>query len=151
MARFAYRMQNILDIKTKLEAQEKIAFGLAQAKLNDEQDKLRELLIRRADYERQLKEGSQGMIDVKQLQITRASIDAMKSLIRDQMIEVSKAQKALEIARRRLNDVIKDRKMHESLKEKAFVQYQQDELLAESKEIDQLVSYTYGTRDAGEE
>lgn len=151
MARFAYRMQNILDIKTKLEAQEKIAFGLAQAKLNDEQDKLRELLIRRADYEKQLKEGSQGMIDVKQLQITRASIDAMKSLIRDQMIEVSKAQKALEIARRRLNDVIKDRKMHESLKEKAFVQYQQDELLAESKEIDQLVSYTYGTKDAGEE
>ncbi len=151
MARFAYRMQNILDIKVKLESQEKIAFGLAQAKLNEEQDKLRELLIRRADYERQLKEGSQGKIDVKQLQITRSAIDAMKSIIRDQMIEVSKAQKALEITRRRLNDIIKDRKMHESLKEKAYTEFLQEELLAESKEIDQLVSYTYGTKEADED
>ena len=33
MAKFVYRMQNILDIKEKIENQEKIEYGLANAKL----------------------------------------------------------------------------------------------------------------------
>ena len=37
MAKFAYRMQSILDIKEKMEGQAKIAYGVANAKLMDEQ------------------------------------------------------------------------------------------------------------------
>ena len=33
MAKFAYRMQSILDIKEKMEGQAKIAYGVANAKL----------------------------------------------------------------------------------------------------------------------
>ena len=33
MAKFKYRMQNILDVKRKLEEQEKINYGIANAKL----------------------------------------------------------------------------------------------------------------------
>ena len=36
MAKFAYRMQSILDIKEKMEGQAKIAYGVANAKLMDE-------------------------------------------------------------------------------------------------------------------
>lgn len=48
MAKFVYRMQNILNIKEKIENQEKIAYGLANARLAEEQEKLQAILIRRA-------------------------------------------------------------------------------------------------------
>ena len=54
MAKFKYRMQNILDVKRKLEEQEKINYGIANAKLEDEKKKLRKLLLQRAGYEKEL-------------------------------------------------------------------------------------------------
>ena len=53
MAKFAYRMQSILDIKEKMEGQAKIAYGVANAKLMDEQGKLQQIMIRKAGYESQ--------------------------------------------------------------------------------------------------
>ena len=55
MARFRYRMQNILDIKGKLEEQAKITYGIAQQKYMTEQEKLQEMVVRRTGYERKLK------------------------------------------------------------------------------------------------
>ena len=144
MARFRYRMQNILDVKMKIEEQERIALGIAQAALLDEQKNLQDLMIRRADYERQLKELSQGTIRIADIKLCKRSIDAMKSKIRDQMIAVAKAQKNVDAARRRLNEVMQERKMHESLKDKAFMEFLEEEKKAESKAIDELVSFTYG-------
>ena len=144
MARFRYRMQNILDIKIKIEEQERIALGIAQAELLDEQKNLQDLMIRRADYERQLKELAQGTIRIADIKLCKRSIDAMKSKIRDQMIAVARAQKNVDAARRRLNEVMQERKMHESLKDKAFMEFLEEEKKAESKAIDELVSFTYG-------
>ena len=56
MAKFKYRMQNILDIKMKLESQAKIAYGVANQKYLEEQKKLQEIVLRRASYEKILKE-----------------------------------------------------------------------------------------------
>ncbi len=58
MAKFTYRMQNILDIKIKLENQAKIAYATASRQLAEEQEKLREILMRRAGYERKSKNWS---------------------------------------------------------------------------------------------
>lgn len=140
-------MQNILTIKEKLEEQEKIAFSLANARALEEQAKLSELLKRRLGYERQLTQLSQGNINVSDIRICKSSIDAMKSLIRDQMIVLSRAQKQVEIARQRLNAVTQERKMHEKLKEKAFEEFKQELNAEESKMVDQLVSYTFGNKE----
>ena len=40
MAVFRYRMQNILNLKAKLEDQERMAFAQARAKLDEEQQKI---------------------------------------------------------------------------------------------------------------
>ena len=56
MAKFVYRMQSILDIKLKMENQAKIAYGLANAKLAEEQKKLQDIIIRRAGYEKKARE-----------------------------------------------------------------------------------------------
>ena len=67
MAKFVYRMQNILDLKIKMEEQRKAEYGLANARLRKEEDKLRELIIRKAGYEKQARELVQGTIDVHKI------------------------------------------------------------------------------------
>lgn len=143
MAKFAYRMQNILNIKEKLEAQEKAAYGLANAKLMEEQEKLQALMNRKEDYETRLKELEMGVLDIKEIQATKRAIQSMKSMIRDQMMAVHTAQRNLEMARRRLDAVMKERKMHENLKEKAFEAFKEELAAEEGKITDELVSYTY--------
>ena len=146
MAKFRYRMQNILDVKMKLESQAKIAYGIANQKYLEEQKKLQEILLRRASYERILKESMMGMIDVKKVSHARADVNTMKTLMRRQMMEVHKAEMQLEDARKKLNEIMMERKTHEKLKEKAFEQFKEELKAEESKEIDQLVSYTYNGR-----
>ena len=147
MAKFIYRMQNILTLKEKMESQEKIAFGLANAKLAEEQDKLGALLVRKAEYEKQLKEMTEGTLDLRKIKHCKDAIYVMKSKIRDQMMEVRRAQKELEEVRRRLDEVMKERKTHENLKEKAFEEFKQELLAEESKQNDQLVSFTYHNKN----
>ena len=130
----------------KLESQAKIAYGIANQKYNEEQKKLQEILLRRASYEKILKESMIGTIDVRQVSHARADVNAMKSIMRRQMIEVHKAEKIMEDARKNLNEVMMERKAHEKLKEKAFEQFKEELKAEESKEIDQLVSYTYNDR-----
>ena len=72
-------------------------------------------------------------------------------LIMDEMIEAQKKQVALaeelvEEARRKLTEVMQERKMHERLKEKALEQFRREELAAEGKAVDELTSYVYGQR-----
>ena len=137
MAKFAYRMQSILDIKEKMEGQAKIAYGVANAKLMDEQGKLQQIMIRKAGYL------VNGTIDVPKIKECKRAVDTMKTMQRSQMMNVHVAEKNVEAARLKLNEVMMERKTHERLKEQAFEVFKQEMQYAENKEIDELVSYTY--------
>lgn len=143
MPKFRYRMQNILNVKYKLEEQAKVAYGIAEQRYSAEQTKLQEMLARRDGYEKELKSHMDGVMNLPRIQEARSACDAMKVLIRRQMMEVHKAQLELEAARSTLMDVRRERMMHEKLREKALEEYKKEELAQEGKEIDQLVSYTY--------
>lgn len=143
MAKFVYRMQSILDIKIKMENQAKIAYGIANKKLQEEQDKLRIILERRAAYEAEAKALVSGVIDVRKIRENKQAIDVMKSQQRAQMMNVHVAEKNVETARKHLNEVMTERKSHEKLKEHKFEEFKQEIQYAENKEIDQLVSYSY--------
>lgn len=143
MAKFKYRMQNILDIKTKLETQAQNEYGIANRKYLEEQAALQELMIRRVEYEKSLKELVEGMLDIKSINNARNDVNNIKTLVRRQMMEVHKAEIILEKTRNELNEKIKERKTHEKLKEHAFDEFKADLQIAETKEIDELVSYTF--------
>lgn len=143
MAKFVYRMQSILDIKIKMENQAKIAYGIANKKLQEEQDKLRIILERRAAYEAEAKALVSGVIDVRKIRENKQAIDVMKSQQRAQMMNVHVAEKNVEAARKHLNEVMMERKTHEKLKERSFELFKQELQYAENKEIDELVSYSY--------
>ena len=84
-----------------------------------------------------------GTIDVQAVTNARADLNAMKTLVRRQMMEVHKAELQLEDARRALNEVMQERKVQEKLREKAFEQFKRELAMQENKEIDELVSYTF--------
>lgn len=147
MAKFVYRMQNILDIKQKLETQARMTYSIANQKYQEEQRVLQEYVLRRMGYEKHLKEVMQGQIDLTEVTHAREDLNQMKTLVRRQMMEVHKAQKVLEDARKALNEVMQERKIHEKLREKAFDEFKLELSTAENKEIDELVSYTYNKND----
>jgi len=143
MAKFVYRMQNILNIKEKLESQAKIAFGQAAAELSAEQEKLSQLLIRRMKYDKALKQLMEGPLDVRAIRNAKNDVTMIKTLIRAQTLQVQRAEAKLNQARTTLNQVMQERKVQEKLKEKAFEEFKREIAAAESKEIDELVSYTF--------
>ena len=149
MAKFRYRMQNILDVKLKLEEQAKADFAFAARRVAEEEEKLQNLQIQRAEYERALREAAIGRIDLNNISFYKSAINTMKTKIRTQMMQVHTAQRNLEARRKQLNDVMADRKMHENLKEKEFEMFKEELAKDESKAIDELVSFTYGEKQSG--
>ncbi len=143
MAVFRYKLQSLLDIKQKLEEQEKIAFAEANARLLKEQESLQRLMIQKAGYDRQARKLVEGTIHIIEINACRSAIEVMKTRIRTQMLEVHKAQRQLEVVRQRLNAVMVERKTYEKLREKEFEEFKQELLDEEKKEVDELVSYTY--------
>ena len=143
MAKFAYRMQSILDIKEKMEGQAKIAYGVANAKLMDEQGKLQQIMIRKAGYESQARNLVNGTIDVPKIKECKRAVDTMKTMQRSQMMNVHAAERDVELARKQLNEAMVERKTHEKLKEKAFEEFKQEVAYEENRMVDELVSYNY--------
>ena len=143
MAKFVYRMQNILNIKQKLETQAQMAYSIANQKYLEEQKVLQQYLIRRVGYEKQLKEAMQGDLNLQEVAHARAHVNDMKTIVRRPMMQVHTAEKAMEDARVALNEVMQERKVQEKLREKAFEEFKQELAATETKEIDELVSYTY--------
>lgn len=143
MAGFQYKLQSVLDIKEKLESQEKIAFGLASAKLAEEQEILQDLMIQKAGYDRKARKILEGKLDLVEVNACRKAVETMKTRIRGQMMNVHKAEKQLDIVRRRLNEVMIERKTYEKLRERKFEEFKAELAQEEKKEVDELVSYTY--------
>ena len=147
MAKFKYRMQNILDVKEKLETQAKNEFAIAAASVADEEEKLNELNARQLEYREHLRQLQTGDLNFREIKETAQAIDSMKYLIENQARALEKAEKVLEIKRVALAEAVQEVKTHEKLKEKEFAQFMADEAARESKEIDELVSYRFGQSD----
>ena len=146
MAVFKYKLQNVLDIKLRMEDQARAVYGSAQAKLNEEEMKRDLLINRRREYEEAGKRMRENILNVMDLRDNTRAIDNLKEQIEEQEKNVVQAAKVVEQARLRLTEAIQERKIHEKLKENSFEEFKREVNAAESKEVDELVSYTYGER-----
>ncbi len=151
MAKFIFKMNNILDLKYKLEEQEKINYGNARIKLTEEESKLKALEEQKIVYENHYRILLQSRLNVREIRNNQVAIETMKDFIKKQKIAVVKAEKALEVARIRLNKAMVERKTYEVLKDKAFEQFKKEVDATEQKEIDELVSYKFNSPTSYEE
>lgn len=144
MAKFIYRMQNILDIKLKMEDQAKASFAEANKELLNEEEKLAGLIRRREEYELEGQRLRLETLDVIKLKDNSRALQVMKDMIKAQEMVVSIARDKVELARRKLQVAMQERKTQEKLKENAFEEFKHELGSEESKEVDELVSYRFG-------
>ena len=150
MAKFYYRMQNILDIKYKLEEQAKQEFAQAQTRYHQEQRKLFAIQKRREQYLDEMRRQASDRLNVLELERCNQAIEILDEQIRMQKEQVFRAMAEVDKARELLNDVMQERKTHEKLKEHQFEQFMKDLNTQEMKEIDELVSYQHSIPKEGE-
>lgn len=147
MKKFSYRMQNILDLKMKMEEQEKNNYSLAKHKLDQEIAVLESYKERKLGYEEQLRNEMSSRLIITQLKRYEEAIETMKDMIKTQAQVVKKAEQAVDLAMQKLKLAITERKTHERLKESAFEEYVKEFNAEEMKEIDQLVSFQHSVKD----
>ena len=150
MSKFVFRLDNILRLKEKVEEQEKINFGNAQAVLNEAIDLYEELLERKDGAEdnlRNMLNNSASVLDIKQAE---NGVSIIKMYCRTQLMKVRQEEKNVEEARIRLEEAMTQRKIYEKLKENEFERYKQEMQKKEGLEIDELVSYKYSPNTISE-
>ncbi|MFR2234624.1 MAG: flagellar export protein FliJ [Lachnospiraceae bacterium] len=143
MAKFVYRMQNILDIKNKLEVQARNSYAAARMKLSQEEEKLDRMFEQKKAYEENYRQQLSGNINILQINICKNAIELCKNQIKKQLVEVKVASLNLEAAQKCLGEVMKERKIQEKLREKAYEEFLQELNDQEKKEIDELVSFRF--------
>ncbi|MCR4739625.1 MAG: flagellar export protein FliJ [Lachnospiraceae bacterium] len=144
MARFIYRMQNILNLKEKLETQAKNEFAMASSAVNEEEAKLKALYDRKKAYEDRLKTLYESDLSLFDIRETSQAVELMDYQIGIQQENLRRAEEILEYKREALKIAMQEKETQEKLKENAFEVFKQEVKAAESKEIDELVSYRFG-------
>lgn len=147
MAKFIYSMQNVLDVKYKLEDQARTAFSQAQMNVNEAQAELDEIVSRKMVYEQEKQRLMNGRLDVLKLNACEEAVKTMEYYEGQQKRKVAALEAVLDNARRKLQDAMMDRKTHEKLKENEFEAFKQELNEQEKKEIDEVVSFQYNNRE----
>ena len=111
---------------------------------------LQTLEKRKKGYEDAVRELLQNQLQVDRIRENQEAIVRMEEYIRAQIVRVEEAAKEVEIKAAKLTELMQERKAQEKLKEKAFETFLQEENARESKEIDELVSFTYGKKQREE-
>lgn len=145
MAKFKYRMQNILELKMKLEEQQKMDLAAARINLNEEEDKLKELYERKNEYQEALRESCNNKLNVHKIRMSTLAYESMDDVISRQKIEVKKAEGKVAIEQDKMGEAMKERKIQEKLRERNFNRFVKEVAYEEAAMVDELVAYKYGS------
>ena len=151
MAKFKYGMQNIFELKQKLEEQQKMTLATARINLNNEEDKLETLYMRKRNYEEALRQSCRNRLNVNAIKLGASAYKSMDYFIGIQKIEVKKAEGIVSIEQDKMIEAMEERKIQEKLREKAFDRFLKEMNAEEVAMVDELVAYKYGTDDKDEE
>lgn len=143
MAKFIYRMQNILNIKYKLEESAKQEYAEARQALVAEEQKLDALKKRKQGYYEAYQASIQGRLDFLEIEENANSMDILDMMIEEQNAVIRQKSKELELARQKMAREMQERKMHEKLKEKKFDEFKQELNATEKRETDEVAGYQF--------
>ncbi|MBO6016268.1 MAG: flagellar FliJ family protein, partial [Lachnospiraceae bacterium] len=120
------------------------------AELLAEQEKLSGLVFKKRNCEDSLRgEYEKVPLSINDIDFWKSNISYTDERIKQQTACVMNAQRKLETKRLAMLELMQDRKTHEKMKENAFEQFRAEVNAQESKEVDELVSYTYGKKQNG--
>lgn len=147
MAKFRFHLQSILNVKYKLEEQAKNRYGAAVAKLREEESVLEALKEQRYGYQKRLQQhvvSSEHCLSLPDIRQLEDGVELMKYKEKMQKIAIRRARNQVDAARAQLDEAMKERKIYEKLREKAFDAFKKEIEAEERKEVDELVSFRFG-------
>lgn len=146
MAKFSFRLQSILNLKLRLEDQQRNVFAAAKRALDEEEDKLNMLYVRLSSYEEEGRRLRDKTLVVRDLIDNEHAISLVKDYIEDQKAQVRLAEARLEEERLKLVEMIKERQTYEKLREKAFEEFLEAQKHEEGVANDEHNSFVYKVR-----
>jgi len=148
--KFKYKMQSILNIKEKLEEEEKDKLGRLLFEKANEEAVLAQLRARKANSQQEMKDKQrQGAMDVEELKRYDAHLKKMEFLIENQILRIKELDVRIEKQRQAVIKATQERKMFEKLKEKHKERFMMEQETEERKFIDELAISRY-QRDKAE-
>lgn len=146
MAKFVFRLQSVLNLKARLEEQQRLSFAAARKRLDEEEEKLQALYVRLEGYEDEARNMRHNALVVRDILETETSIIRVKEYIDEQKAQVRLREMQLEEEREKLVVAMQERQMYEKLREKAFDEFVSEQNHAEGVENDEHNSYVYGQK-----
>lgn len=145
MKKFQFRLQVVLDIKEKLLEEKLLELSKVQRGLQEAVEKQRTLESYQLEINQALMNVFQSGNDLDLVEVQRYK-DFINKLIVDissQKVVVQNISRLLEIKRREVNEVLKEKKVLEKLKENQQKKYYQEFEHYERRELDDIASSRY--------
>lgn len=145
MKKFQFRLQVVLDIKEKLLEEKLVELSKVQRGLQDAVQKQKTLEGYQAEINQALLNVFQSGNDLDLVEVQRYK-DFINKLIVDisnQKVVVQNITKLLEIKRKEVNEILKEKKVLEKLKENQQKKYYQEFERYERRELDDIASSRY--------
>lgn len=145
MKKFQFRLQVVLDIKEKLLEQKLVELSKVQKGLQEAVQKQQTLESYQVEINQALLKVFQSGNDLDLVEVQRYK-DFINKLLVDissQKVVVQNITKLLEIKRKEVNDVLKEKKVLEKLKENQKQRYYKESEQYERNELDDIASSRY--------
>lgn len=146
MKKFQFRLQVVLDIKEKLLEEKLLELSKVQRGLQEAIEKQRTLESYQLEINQALLKVFESGNDLNLVEVQRYK-DFINKLIVDissQKVVVQNISRLLEVKRREVNEVLKEKKVLEKLKENQQKKYYQEFEQYERRELDDMSSSRYG-------
>jgi flagellar FliJ protein len=146
MPKFTFKLQSYLDLKVKMEDSRKMEYGKAVAELTARREEETRLINERSGVTAKFRDSvAQGMHPAEARRFNDY-LAFLKESITLQKKAVAEAEEEAERKRVALVEAMRGRKAIETLKDRRYEEYQEEQKLAEQKLTDEIVSYRTGRR-----
>lgn len=143
MAKFKFKMENILNLKERVAEQKEQEFAKALQELVAQRALLDSFNQEKKDTLAKLKGELGDRITPLDFRLYTNYIEVIKQKIEHQKKELVKYEQFLEKKRLELVEATKEKKMLDKLKENKFEEHIDEEKKSEQKHIDEIVSYRF--------
>lgn len=145
MKKFQFRLQVVLDIKEKLLEQKLLELSKVQRSLQEAVQKQRTL----ERYQNEINEALMNVfqsgndLDLVEVQRYKDFINKLIVDISNQKVVIQNISKVLELKRKEVNEILKEKKVLEKLKENQKKKYYQSYEQYQTRELDDIASSRY--------
>lgn len=143
MAKFAFKLQSLLNVKTQMEDSVKNELGKATKRLEEEKAVLRQIEGEMHNCILKFNSESAAGVRVEKLKEYSLYVSYLKEKAGGQKDHINIAREIVDNYREQLIRVMQEKEMLEKLKEAKYQEYLKDSLREEQRINDEIISFKY--------